>query len=411
MCPRSIQVPPHSPSNLNSSNNPGPVNYLDGTSDRSIQFYQLVMNSDGVRIVAPTLEEESLYQTLEAYGMMMTMNDSYEGRRQHSTRLFSKRKMRSSKISTNYVLMGMTCFLLGFIFSGLLKFGSFSGSEAVDTTASEPFNPALSSARRTDKYTIAIHSWKRHILLKKNIAHWQKLPNLDQIIVTWGITQGPVPSDFIDPTWSIKPTVVEKPINALTTRFDILNIIRTEAVLSHDDDLFIDLDELEWGFRVFQNFGRGIVGWTPRTELRGADGNLTYNWTPNSKRYTMVLTNLAFVSFDLLTTFMSDRIMEHRQHIDRVMNCEDILLNFLHVEKYKSPPLLLGQNPSSDNINCGGKKGISSGTSHNDKRSECLNMFEKVYGPLIPSDAAVGKQLEGIGFNYPDLDTDERCKY
>jgi hypothetical protein len=121
-------------------------------------------------------------------------------------------------------------------------------------------------------------------------------------------------------------------VNSLTERFRKPENMRTEAGLWIDDDLQFHPDDIELGFRAYQQFGSDkhqIVGYSGRLVHANQRKPGTWIYDNHAALYSMILTNTAWLDQTMLDWFWSDdqRIAESIAYVDKHMNCEDILMN------------------------------------------------------------------------------------
>lgn len=139
------------------------------------------------------------------------------------------------------------------------------------------------------------------------------------------------PPDWLHLDAFAVPVYLERArVNSLSERFRKPSKMRTEAALFIDDDIHIPAADVELGFDAYLSFGKKdhrITGYSARQYTLDADGTYTYRkWEPN---YSIILTNSAFLDTTMLKWFWSKdaRIARSLAHVDKNMNCEDILMN------------------------------------------------------------------------------------
>ena len=232
-----------------------------------------------------------------------------------------------------------------------------------------------------EKFTIIVPTFNRTDILVQTLAHYSVLPNLDRIIIVWnniGMTPPKLPKMAVP----VKFQAMEK--NALSNRFTPFENIRTSAILSVDDDMRIDLDDVTRGFQAWQRNCFQLVGWAFAT--RGAkkrDGALVYdNHVPTideMKGSTIVLTGAAFFHAKYLRHYSTDpSFSEIRNIVERLHNCEDIGFNFMVASLTRLPPIVLDGGFNKE-LNSG-VEGLWKKPGHFDKRSVCINELTAVYG-------------------------------
>ena len=116
---------------------------------------------------------------------------------------------------------------------------------------------------------------------------------------------------------------------SLTERFRLPPQMQTEAALWVDDDIVVSPSALEFAWRAWKQYGRPqhqIGGMVGRSHSRDVEGRLTYGF--DQKHYSMAITGLAFLDRSMLEWFWGNpKIEEAISYVDKVFNCEDILMN------------------------------------------------------------------------------------
>ncbi|KAI4794078.1 hypothetical protein KUCAC02_032295, partial [Chaenocephalus aceratus] len=101
--------------------------------------------------------------------------------------------------------------------------------------------------------------------------------------------------------------------------------------------------EVDFAFRVWQSFPERIVGYPARSHYWDGSRSrwgYTSKWTND---YSMVLTGAAFYHryyHYLFTHYVPTSLLTM---VDRMANCEDILMNFLVSAVTKQPPIKVTQ--------------------------------------------------------------------
>lgn len=149
-----------------------------------------------------------------------------------------------------------------------------------------------------EQYTIVILTYKRENLLADSLSKYLKFPYLHSIVVVWNdINQAPSKDFFrrflpyID---SNRLVVVKSDSNSLNNRFIPYDTIKTDAVLSIDDDTSLRADEVMFAFRVWRENRARLVGFPSRYHSLNM---LSLDYEYQSKmscEYSMVLTGASF---------------------------------------------------------------------------------------------------------------------
>lgn len=238
------------------------------------------------------------------------------------------------------------------------------------------------SPPKSQGYTAVILTYNRNKVLYQLINHLDKSPSLDKILIVWNnpTTNPPDPSKMpnIKKPW----VIIKAAANKLSNRFYPYQEIRTEAILSIDDDIsMLTVDELEFGFEVWKRHSDQLVGFPGRNHDRSKNGSFLYQseW---SNDVSMVLTGVSFyhkIYNHLFTYKMPKKII---RYIDKRMNCEDIAMNFLIANLTKKAPIKVTARKRFICPQCSSNESLWSETSHFIKRSECLKEFTKQFGRM-----------------------------
>ncbi|KPP69070.1 hypothetical protein Z043_112199, partial [Scleropages formosus] len=205
----------------------------------------------------------------------------------------------------------------------------------------------------------------------------------------------------------------------MSDRFFPHDAIVTDAVLSLDEDSVLSTNEVDFAFIVWRSFPDRIVGYPARShywESGKARWGYTSKWT---NEYSMVLTGAAFyhrqknsekipsqgfnssppgltasASFPpvcryyhyLFTHYLPASLVNM---VDRMANCEDILMNFLVSAVTKLPPIKVTQKKQYKEtmMQQGSKTSRWADPDHFAQRQTCMNAFSSWFGfmPLVHS--------------------------
>ncbi|CAF4359010.1 unnamed protein product, partial [Rotaria socialis] len=228
-------------------------------------------------------------------------------------------------------------------------------------TQTNPFEMQSSK----EKYTILILTHKKRFYqLNRILLQLNGLINLDRILVLFNQID-PIENsknenlslkDFLGDFYSYLPSVHVEIVyifnlsNNLNNRFLPWNqFVRTDCILSLDDDSFLRQDEVEYGFRVWKENPSRLVGFISRSHKSNTS---EYDASSSSCSYSMILTGAAFLHrwyLDFYTNIMSEQI---RQYVQLNMNCEDIAMNFLISYLTKQSPIKIGHRETFYCYNC-----------------------------------------------------------
>ncbi|XP_063229981.1 exostosin-1 [Bacillus rossius redtenbacheri] len=246
--------------------------------------------------------------------------------------------------------------------------------------------------------------------LVKSVARSQYVV---QIIVMW---TGDKPPPEMS-RWPAVPQTVSLAIfhtsqdtqqtHGISQRFYPHPLIRTDAVLSLDEDCLLTTDEVDFAFQVWRSFPDRIVGYPARShywdDAKDSWG-YTSKWTND---YSIVLTGAAFYHryYNYLYTHWLSPLLH--KTVEQSQNCEDILMNFLVSHVVRRPPVKVTQRKQYKEQPPGGAKSPWNDPDHFIQRQTCLNTFAAVFGymPLLRSNLRLDPVL------YKDPVSNMRKKY
>ncbi|PIO60263.1 EXTL2, alpha-1,4-N-acetylhexosaminyltransferase, partial [Teladorsagia circumcincta] len=169
---------------------------------------------------------------------------------------------------------------------------------------------------------------------------------------------------------------IKVPKNSLNNRFVPWDRIRTEAILSLDDDIDLKQHEIIFAFRVWRENRHRIVGFPARFHARYGD-EMYYN-SNHTCQLSIILTGAAFLHKSYLHAYTNEMPEAIRDHVDQVTNCEDIAMNFLVSHLTREPPI---KTTSKWTIRCPTcTETLSQDESHFRERHECIRLFTRIYG-------------------------------
>jgi alpha-1,4-N-acetylglucosaminyltransferase EXTL3 len=197
--------------------------------------------------------------------------------------------------------------------------------------------------------------------------------------------------------------VIKSEKNSLNNRFLPYEHIKTDAVLSLDDDMYLRADEIVLGFRVWRENRDRVVGFPARHHAWNLTANDFVYRSHLSCEYSMVLTGAAFYHrfYNYMFTYAMSAAI--REKIDELNNCEDIAFNMLVTHVTRHPPLkvttkysfyckecdnfIKNDDENANVTNSEDRVPVSLRYGHYEKRSQCMQYFISVYGynPLMYS--------------------------
>lgn len=252
-------------------------------------------------------------------------------------------------------------------------------------------NPFESPSNDDEFYSIVILTHKKRFFqLNRLVRNLNGLVFLDRLVVIFNQLE-PIENSTNDERISVEtflqefapflPSIHVEIVfifnvkNSLNNRFRPWNeFLRTDGVLSLDDESILRHDEIEYAFRVWKENRDRIVGFIPRSHH---SKTFQYESSASSCFYSIVLTGAAFIHrwfFDFYTNFMPKEIFEF---VENNFNCEDLAMNFLVSRLTKKTPIRVGNRTNFLCFKC--QESLSGKVDHYLKRTECLKYFSNVY--------------------------------
>ncbi|KVI05051.1 glycosyltransferase family protein 64 protein C5-like isoform X1 [Cynara cardunculus var. scolymus] len=232
--------------------------------------------------------------------------------------------------------------------------------------------------------------------LKMYIKHYSRCASVREILVVWNKGKPPDPSEF-NSMVPVRIRVEEQ--NSLNNRFRIDPLIKTKAVLELDDDIMMNCDDLERGFKIWRETPERLVGFYPR--LVTGPPPLKYRPEKHARShngYNMILTGAVFIDRqEAFERYWSKEAEPGRKMVDEVFNCEDVLMNFLYANATPSGPSVEYIKPAwaIDTSKFSGVAISGNTQAHYRVRSRCLERFTELYGGLTDRKVEFGRRKDG----------------
>eukprot|EP00282_Hemiselmis_andersenii_P039781 CAMPEP_0169434308 /NCGR_PEP_ID=MMETSP1042-20121227/4461_1 /TAXON_ID=464988 /ORGANISM="Hemiselmis andersenii, Strain CCMP1180" /LENGTH=655 /DNA_ID=CAMNT_0009544877 /DNA_START=78 /DNA_END=2045 /DNA_ORIENTATION=+ len=181
----------------------------------------------------------------------------------------------------------------------------------------------------------------------------------------------------------------------LNARFLPRALVRTDGVVSMDDDFRPTEDQVNSLVKVWQAFPSRLVGpmWltTRHTECHGGNGSVegcighVYGMGGWKGYYNMILTGMAVWHRGYMPLYwaVGGAMDSVRAQVEQGVNCEDIAMNFLVAFVQRKSPVAMDVGVIVENKLDGGLSGR--GGAHYAHRTGCINSFVRSFGlmPLI----------------------------
>ncbi|XP_058205370.1 glycosyltransferase family protein 64 C3 [Rhododendron vialii] len=295
---------------------------------------------------------------------------------------------------------------------------------------SSPPNPcaALPSplpAVRSDQLTVLINGYSpsRIPLLLSLAASYSSSPSVASVVILWSNPHTTTQTltlllrnlSLSSPS-KTPISLLRQPSPSLNLRFLPLppSLLRTRAVLVADDDVSVDPKSLEFAFKVWKQNQNRLVGLFARSHDIDLESR-SWIYTVHPDKYSIMLTKFVILKSEFLYRYScgGGREMEEaRGVVDRMRNCEDILMNFVAAEEGGVGPVLVGVEKVRDwgdarnegAVVGGGEDGegvrevglSSRRRDHRKRRGECIREFHRILGRM-PLRYSYGKVVNSVG--------------
>nr|XP_043613491.1 glucosamine inositolphosphorylceramide transferase 1 [Erigeron canadensis] len=232
--------------------------------------------------------------------------------------------------------------------------------------------------------------------LKMYVNHYSQCASVREILVVWNKGKPPDPKEF-DSAVPVRIRVEEQ--NSLNNRFRPDPLIKTKAILELDDDIMMNCDDLERGFKTWRENPERLVGFYPR--LVTGPSPLQYRPEKHARKhngYNMILTGAVFIDHDVaFKRYWSDEAELGRKTVDEVFNCEDVLMNFLYANATPTGPTVEYIKPAwaIDTSKFSGVAISGNTQAHYQVRSKCLEKFTTLYGGLTDRKVEFRRRKDG----------------
>uniref|UniRef100_A0A7I4YDR4 Exostosin and EXTL2 domain containing protein n=1 Tax=Haemonchus contortus TaxID=6289 RepID=A0A7I4YDR4_HAECO len=248
------------------------------------------------------------------------------------------------------------------------------GFRPIEPGSGVEFSRALGGNRVREQFTVVLLTYNRDAVLAASLERLHRIPYLNKVIVIWNnVDREPLGAW---PRLHVPVEFIKVSKNSLNNRFVPWDRIRTEAILSLDDDIDLKQHEIVFAFRVWRENRHRIVGFPARYHARYGD-EMYYN-SNHTCQLSIILTGAAFLHKSYFHAYTNEMPEAIRRHVDEVTNCEDIAMNFLVSHLTREPPI---KTTSKWTIRCPTcTETLSQDESHFRERHECIRLFTRIYG-------------------------------
>jgi len=248
----------------------------------------------------------------------------------------------------------LSAFLLLFIIASVPYFLAYNYYRSI---IDETIPSVLKTDTSVEKYTIVILSQPRRLrILRTIVGHFGRCPSVDSIVIIWGDTGHPLNREDL-PSIDVPVRIRTEALDSLNNRFQYDPFISTEAIFSLDDDTLMLCQDVENGFEEWKVNRNRLVGFFPRLAIENINEKSLFEPRRRSWRRGRVAPPQESTSFRYLgereaykrgeyniiltvAMFYNVALMEEywqpvgfpaagREVVDRVSNCEDILMNYI----------------------------------------------------------------------------------
>ncbi|KAL5720676.1 lactose synthase [Ranunculus cassubicifolius] len=275
---------------------------------------------------------------------------------------------------------------------------------------------------RSDQITVLINGYSesRIPLLNSIATSYSSIPTVAAVLILWGNSNTPIQTltqlshNLSFSSFGAPISLLRQPSESLNSRFLPRSMIKTAAVAICDDDVEIDKESFEFGFRVWGRDQDRLVGFFARShDIDLMRKSWIYSVHPD--KYSIMLTKLMILNVKYLYKYScgDGKMREMRNVVDEMMNCEDILMNFVVADEVNAGPILVegkrlrdhgdarNDNEDSGETSGSGDKvrdvGLSSRRKeHRKRRGDCIREFHRVTEKM-PLKYSYGKMVNSVG--------------
>jgi Glycosyl transferase family 64 domain len=280
-------------------------------------------------------------------------------------------------------------------------------------------------------FIVVINTYRRPKQLRKAVRHYAETcgpkAGVQKVFIVWAEDDviPPTPESFFhklsrkqqernrfrNGNIPKRSSVTILPVrNSLNSRFLPIPDVQDMAVFMVDDDIRVDCPSLQLGFTAWKSNPASMVGYYPRLAQMDTSSSLVHvRPTPEKfiyqswpivywrQRINFILTKACFLHSHYMSVYSDPEKhpIEILNYIDQYFNCEDVAMSLLvanvtksfNTKKIPATPIYVEGHVRDKGL----FNGISTGTGHMAKRSECLTDLTAIYvrnGWDIPLDTA-----------------------
>lgn len=229
-----------------------------------------------------------------------------------------------------------------------------------------------------NEITIRVNTYRRLDLLRTFLDNYSKCDAINQIVVVWSDPENndKIPKDWLSLYKKDQVIFEIHDNNSLNNRFKPLSEMKTNAILSLDDDIIIPCDVIKKSLNIWKANSNVLVGYSPRMVAydiwTGVTRYLRWQHTWWNGFYSIILTKACLMHKKYLVEYHKNIPKEMLAYIDEHKNCEDIAFAHIIAAITNAPPVWINGVVYDIATN-----GISSGQSHFMDRGVCLSKLKE----------------------------------
>eukprot|EP01147_Barroeca_monosierra_P004131 gene4131-65_t len=239
-----------------------------------------------------------------------------------------------------------------------------------------------------DRCTMIITVYDRYKDIVNRLLFYHSSMNLRNIIIVWNAVSIP-PPDIPDQHFRIPILVVPQTRNSMNNRFyppqNIASI--SDCIVNMDDDWNMPHQLLFHSVSLWYHLHQDrLVGLLKlaRLHARQADGSWIYLKNDTAPQSIVLPSGMVYHQ-KYMHKYSYELPSYLRKHVDTVVNCDDLLFNFLVANATSKPPIFV-QSQGIRRVRViqqlGKDQGLWRRSKHYLDRDECLNIFAKAFGGM-----------------------------